>query len=90
MGVCYYNLSHFAEADTLFEHALLIDPNQPVALFNLGVVAESQERYPEALGFFHRAMQANPPEGMKQPLVEHLKTVMAKTGTAAPPIGRPR
>ena len=67
-----------------------IDPIQPVALFNLGVVAESQERYPEALGFFHRAIQANPPEGMKQPLAEHLQNVMAKTRTAAPPIAQPK
>jgi tetratricopeptide (TPR) repeat protein len=88
MGVCYYNLSHFAEADSLFQHALTIDPMQPVALFNLGIVAETQERYPDAMNYFHRAMQANPPDAMKQPLLEHLKTVMTKTGKTAPPIGQ--
>jgi cytochrome c-type biogenesis protein CcmH/NrfG len=86
MGVCYYNLSQFAVAESLFQHALQLDPMQPVALFNLGVVAESQQRYDQALGFYHRAMQANPPDAMKQPLTEHLKAVMEKTGKSAPPL----
>ena len=90
MGVCYYNLSHFAEAETLFQQALAIDPVQPVALFNLGIVAETQQRYPEAMSYFHRAMEANPPDAMKQPLVEHVQNVMAKTGKTAPPIGQPK
>jgi tetratricopeptide (TPR) repeat protein len=88
MGVCYYNLSRFAAAESLFQHALLIDPAQPVALFNLGIVAESQQHYDQAVSFYHRAMQANPPDAMKQPLMDHLKTVMQKTGKTAPPFGQ--
>ena len=88
MGVCYYNLSQFAAAESLFQHAIAIDPLQPVALFNLGIVAETQQHFDQALDFFHRAMQANPPDGMKQPLVDHLKAVMEKTGKSAPPMGQ--
>ena len=88
MGVCYYNLSQFAAAESLFQHALELDPMQPVALFNLGVVAETQQRYEQALDFYHRAMQANPPEDMRKPLVDHMQTVMSKTGKSAPPIGQ--
>jgi superkiller protein 3 len=90
MGVCYYNLSQFAAAESLFQQALLLDPMQPVALFNLGIVAENQQRYDQALDFYHRSMQANPPDAMKQPLTEHLKAVMAKTGKSAPPLGQPK
>lgn len=88
LGVCYYNLGNFATAESLFTHALTLDPNQAVALFNLGIVAESQQRWNEALEYYHRAMQANPPEGMRQALLEHLQAVMGKTGKTAPPIGQ--
>jgi cytochrome c-type biogenesis protein CcmH/NrfG len=90
LGVCYYNLSRFAAAESLFQHALLLDPMQPVALFNLGIVSETQQHYDHALNYYHRAMQANPPEAMKQPLTEHLKAVMEKTGKSAPPLGGAR
>jgi cytochrome c-type biogenesis protein CcmH/NrfG len=86
LGVCYYNLSQFAAAESLFHHALTLDAHQVFALFNLGIVAESQERWDDALGFFHRAMRAGPPETMKEPLQQHLQTVMAKTGKKPPPL----
>ena len=88
LGVCYYNLGQFAAAESLFTHALTLDPNQVVALFNLGIVSESQEHFKEAQEYYHRAMQLNPPEPMKQSLMEHLQTVMQKTGTSPPPLGK--
>jgi cytochrome c-type biogenesis protein CcmH/NrfG len=84
MGVCYYNLGEFAHAESLFTHALSLQPDQPVALFNLGIVAETREEWQLAADWFHRALNANPPEHMRQPLMEHLQTVMAKTGRSAP------
>ncbi len=86
LGVCYYNLGQFAPAESLFQHALTLDPNQSVALFNLGIVSESQDHLKEAQEYYHRAMQSNPPEQMKQALMEHLQAVMKKTGTAPPPL----
>lgn len=88
LGVCYYNLGQFAAAESLFQHALTLDPAQSVALFNLGIVSESQEHWKEALDYYHRAMQSNPPEQMRQALMEHVQTVMKKTGTTAPPLGQ--
>lgn len=88
LGVCYYNLGQFAAAETLFTHALTLDPKQFIALFNLGIVAESQDQHEKATTYFHRAMEANPPEDMKQMLVEHLQTVMGKTGKTAPPLAK--
>ncbi len=87
LGVCYYNLSQFAAAESLFQHALSLDRQQVFALFNLGIVAEAQGRWDAAMDFYHRAMQSNPPEGMKAPLQEHLQAVMAKAGKTAPPLG---
>lgn len=89
MGVCYYNLSAFPVAESLFHAALALDPHQPVALFNLGVVAESRQQWEPALKYFHQAMQTDPPESMKQPLLEHMQNVMQKLGKAAPPISTP-
>ena len=63
MGVCYYNLSDVPTAETLFTQALELDPRQPVALFNLGIVAESRGEPQKALEYFHRAMQASPAPG---------------------------
>jgi tetratricopeptide (TPR) repeat protein len=86
LGVCYYNLGQFAAAESLFQHALSLDAHQVFALFNLGIVAESQKRWDAALDYFHRAMRAGPPDAMKAPLEEHLQAVMAKTGKVPPPL----
>jgi cytochrome c-type biogenesis protein CcmH/NrfG len=88
LGVCYYNLGHFAEAESLFVHALAIDPHQAVAMFNLGIMAESQKRWDDALQRFHTAMEADPPDQMKQVLEQHIQDVMAKSGRKPPPLGR--
>ncbi len=86
LGVCYYNLGQFAAAESLFQHALSLDRQQVFALYNLGIVAEAQERWDEAMDYYHRALQSNPPEGMKAPLQEHLQAVMTKAGKTAPPL----
>ncbi len=86
LGVCYYNLGHFAAAESLFTHALTVHAEHPIALFNLGIVAETQNRFDEALGFFHRAMRSNPPAEVRSVLEEHIKNVMAKTGKQPPPL----
>src|SRR5262249_50064023 len=61
LGVCYYNLSAFGIAESLFTRAVAIDPRQPMALFNLGVVAETNGSYERALEYFRQAQVANPP-----------------------------
>ncbi len=89
MGVCYYNLSDFAHAESLFTHALTIDPKQIFALFNLGIVAESRDDWETAMDYFHQVMQLNPPEPMRPILEQHLQAAMARTGKAAPSLGGP-
>lgn len=88
LGVCYYNLGDPLTARTLFEKALELDPQHPVALFNMGIVAESQMNDAQALDFFRRAKAANPPPGMMQPLEDHVRTVTERMKGATPPAAR--
>jgi len=78
LGVCYYNLGDASTAKTLFTKALEMDPKQPVALFNLGVVAEFEKDEQKALEYYRLAQGANPPPGMVQPLEERIQGATAK------------
>jgi len=89
MGVCYYNLSAFSTAESLFTHALTIDPKQMFALFNLGILAETREDWERAIKYFHQVMELNPPEPMRPILEQHLQAAMAKTGRTPPPLQSP-
>ena len=86
LGVCYFNLSDPEPAEKLFMLALQRDPHQPVALFNLGIVHEHRKDYRGAMEYLHRALQSAPPEEMKTALVEAMKRVQEKLGTAPPPL----
>ena len=85
MGVCYFNLGAFATAESLFTHALTIDPGQLFATFNLGIVAESREDWKHAVEFFERAMRLNPPEGMRPIVEQHLQAAKARAAGPPPP-----
>lgn len=86
LGVCYYNLGQAHFAEDRFQHALRLDPHHPVALFNLGIVHEQREEFDKALDFYHRAMNASPPENMRDPLMARMQQVMTKLGRSAPPL----
>lgn len=85
LGVCYYNLSVPDEAERLFKLALSREPHQAFALFNLGIVYERRGDNRAALEYFHRALQASPPENMKPALMEAMQRVAG--GKPAPPLG---
>ena len=88
LGVCYYNLSRPDEAERLFILALSRDPHQTFALFNLGIVHERRGDNRTALEYFHRALQASPPESMKPALMEAMQRVAS--GKEAPPLNTPK
>ena len=46
----------------------------------------TKEEHDAALEFYHRAMESNPPESMKQPLMERMDALFKKTGKKAPPL----
>lgn len=86
LGVCYYNLGDADQAERLFQLTLRRDPHQPVALFNLGIVYERRKQYREALGYYHRALESDPPTGMHQPLMEAMERVQKQLGVSPPPL----
>lgn len=90
LGVCYYNLSVPEEAERLFRLALAREPHQPFALFNLGIVHERRGDTKGALEYFHRALQASPPENMKPAVMEALQRVAEASGKQAPPLDQPK
>src|SRR5437660_325970 len=57
LGVCYYNLSAVATAESLFHRAIAMDSHQAVAMFNLGIIAETRERWDEALAQYRHALE---------------------------------
>ena len=88
LGVCYYNLSVPDEAERLFHLALSREPHQAFALFNMGIVLERRGDNRAALEYFHRALQASPPETMKPALMEAMQRVAG--GKQAPPLNTPK
>ncbi len=84
--MCYFNLGDTAEAEKLFQLALARDPNQPVALFNLGIVSQQRNDHKTALGYFHRALMSNPPEEMKKALMDAMQRSFQASGATPPPI----
>ena len=90
LGVCYYNLSVPQEAERLFNLALAREPHQPFALFNLGIVQERNGDTKAALDYFHRALEASPPENMKAAVMEAMKRVTKASGKNAPPLDAPK
>jgi len=86
LGVAYYNLGATADAERHFQLALKRDPHHPVALFNLGIVSEGRKQPKQALEFFHRALQSNPPDAMREPLLAAMERVQRQTGAEARPL----
>ncbi len=95
LGVCYYNLGFVDEAKRHFELGLKRQSDHPIALFNLGIVAERQNDLEGALKYYHRAVQSNPPENMMSALTEAVMRVSKALGrsprplTGAPGAGMP-
>lgn len=86
LGVCYYNLGEAPHAEDLFQLALRHDPHQAVALFNLGIVNEQRSNFDAALRFYHQALESQPPEDMRAPLIDAMKRLQVKTGRTPPPL----
>ncbi len=89
LGVCYYNLGDPDDAERHFLLALARDPHQPVALFNLGIVHERRKDYRGALEYLHRALRTEPPEQMKQAVVEAMGRIQQQQGLQPKPLQEP-
>lgn len=83
LGVCYYNLSQPAPAESLWNQALAIDPNLGQAMFNLGLLSENDGNLEKALQYYHSAMRTGT-LGNGQQLSDAIARVSQKLGRKAP------
>ncbi len=88
MGVCWFNMGDRDKAEELFRTALEKQPNLAQALFNLGIVHEQKQDWAGAMGFYQRAIEANPPQQMQDALQQALQRVNARSAGSAPPGGK--
>lgn len=86
LGVCYFNLSDSRDAEIMFRLALAREPHHPIALYNLGIVYEKGGDPRAALAFYHQAFGSDPPEAMKQPLMDAIERTAKAAGVKAPPL----
>lgn len=59
-ALAWVQASRWQDSETLFAHALSLDPSNQVALGNLGTVLAEQGRFTEAIGAYQRAAELNP------------------------------
>ena len=55
------------EAKHYFQEALTLDPSNPYALINLGVVYEKEENYPQAIAYFQQVIDSGTLEIAQRP-----------------------
>jgi tetratricopeptide (TPR) repeat protein len=72
LGIAWHHLSAFDEAKRDYERALLIRPNYPEAINNLGAADFVQGRYKDAIKLYRKA----------QKLMPHSAVIAANLGTA--------
>ena len=56
----YIKLEKMDKFGELMEEAVKMDPNNPALLFNLGVVNYGEKKYPEAEGYYKKAIELDP------------------------------
>ena len=53
-------VQYWRDSAALWEHAREVDPRNPVALEMLGLLAQRQDRFPEALDLYRRSIELDP------------------------------
>lgn len=77
-GICYERLSDYAASEADFRQALVLNPDQPQVLNNLGYsLVEQRRSLDEALDMIERAVAANPDSGY---IVDSLGWVFYRLG----------
>ncbi len=80
VGATEFQLQFWRDSETLFRRAAAVTPNNDVALVNLGVALEEQNRHPEALETYRQAEKL---EGGRYQLHHNLGSVLDKLGRPA-------
>ena len=59
-GIAQANAGDFTTAQTTFNNVLVIDPGNKFALFNLGVIEQTNNRPAQAIKFYDKALASDP------------------------------
>lgn len=57
MGVCYFELNKFDEAEKIFENVVKKNPRHQIAFLNLGIVNLNQQEVEKAKEYFNKCIQ---------------------------------
>jgi len=75
LGLAFFNLKRYREAEDALRYALSLDPQLQAAYYNLGLVLIAQKRPNEAKAALKRAQQLAPDSPFGQAAVERLKAL---------------
>ena len=59
-GIAQADAKRYPEAETTFRDVLIVDPGNKFAWYNLGLLAEVQNRRSDALAYYSKALAADP------------------------------
>ena len=79
-------VAHWRNSTALWEHAHAVDPQSPLALEVLGVLAEQRGRKVEALGLYRRAIEIDPRRQNSQYNLGNLLLSFGRPGEALGPL----
>ncbi|MGK9477412.1 tetratricopeptide repeat protein [Melioribacter sp. OK-6-Me] len=60
MGVCYYEMQNYTEAEKWMKEALKYQPDHQIAHLNLGIVSLSTGKHDEAIEWWKKAVEIDP------------------------------
>jgi Tfp pilus assembly protein PilF len=86
LGVSYFNSGQAEVAEGYFRRALRLDPHQPVAHFNVGIVSEHRKDWSGAMQAYHMALQSDPPDDLKDAIVAAMQRIQQQMGRTPPPL----
>lgn len=60
LGNAYYYAEQYQDAQNIYDTLLKLNPNDPAALNNRGIICDKQERYEEALANYNQSLELRP------------------------------
>jgi tetratricopeptide (TPR) repeat protein len=60
LGSAQGSLGNLKEAEASFNKARELEPKNPLPIYSLGVLAEQQQRFQQALTFYQQSVEADP------------------------------
>ncbi len=75
LGVCYSNSGKYTEAEDAYRKAIVINPNEPVAHYQLAMALLGQSKNPEAKAEFQKYLELNPNAADRAEVEELMKTL---------------